>query len=421
MSLTNVKAIVLAAGKGERMNSSRAKVLHTLIGRPVVQHVVNAARTAGVEDVTLVVGHQGDLVRKAVPGVSFVDQPDPRGTGDAVNRCRGALNGFDGDVLVLCGDAPLISAETIRSMILGGREKRADAVMLTCCVDDPGGYGRIRRDETDGRFLRIVEEADATDEERGIREVNSGAYVFRARPLFEALARLKTDNAKGEYYLTDVLRAFGEAGLRVETAKPLDMAEVYGINDRKDLVAATNFLRWRVLDHHMAGGVTIVDPSTTFIEADTAIGRDTIVHPFCVIRAGVRIGEGCQVGPFAHLREGTVLADGAEIGDYVETKNATIGRKSKAKHLAYLGDVAIGDGVNIGAGTITANYDKGVKNRTTIEDGVRTGCNTVLVAPVTLKKNSKTGAGAVVPRGQDVPEGATVVGVPAKPLKGNGP
>lgn len=420
MSLSNVKAIVLAAGKGERMNSSRAKVLHTLVGRPVVQHVVNAARTAGVGDVTLVVGYQGDAVRKAIAGVAFVDQTDPRGTGDAVNRCRGAFSGFDGEVLVLCGDAPLISAETIRSMVLGGRERKADAVMLTCCVDDPAGYGRIKRDERDGHFLGIVEEADATEEERGIREINSGAYVFKARPLFEALATLKPDNAKGEYYLTDVLRWFGRSGLRVETAKPLDATEVYGINDRRDLVAATNFLRWRVLDHHMAGGVTIVDPSTTFIEADVQIGRDTIVHPFCVIRAGVTIGEGCQVGPFAHLREGTVLRDGAEIGDYVETKNTTVGKKSKAKHLSYLGDATLGDGVNIGAGTITANYDKGVKSRTVIEDGVHTGCNTVLVAPVKLGKNSKTGAGAVVPRGQDVPAGAVVVGVPAKPLKGSG-
>lgn len=414
--LENVKAIVLAAGRGERMKSARAKVLHDILGAPVLSYVLTAAHDAGLADVMIVVGHQADEVKKAAgDGYAFVTQPEVKGTGEAVLRCAGALKGFDGDVVVLCGDAPLVPASVITTMVHLHRHTKAAATVFTACIDDPAGYGRIVRD-SQGRFVKIVEHDDATKDELRIDEVNSGTYVFRACELFEALGKL-TPSKKGELYLPAVLAAWVAADKLVETVRSKNPPEAFGINTRKDLLAATNYMRWKILDHHLAQGVGIVDASTTFIEQGVEIGQDTIVHPFTVIRRGVKIGSRCQVGPFAHLRDGTVLEDEAEIGNFVEVKKSRVGRHSKAKHLSYLGDATIGAKVNIGAGTITANYDGKHKHPTVIEDGAFTGCNTVLVAPVKLGKNSKTGAGAVVPRGRDVKEGEVVAGVPARPLK----
>jgi len=414
---TDLRAIVLAAGKGVRMKSERAKVLHEILGRPVLHYVLKALGAAGVGDITVVVGHQEELVRKAAGGAArFVRQPEQKGTGHAVRCCEEAFAGFGGDIVVLAGDAPLISFESIVTMVETHRKVGAACTVLTACLDDASGYGRVIRDDK-GEFVKIVEEADADEREKGIQEINSGHYVFSAPALFEALRAVKADNKKGEYYLTDALALLLARGKRVGTYRSEDPAEAYGINTRKDLVAATNFIRWRVLQRHLDAGVAVLDPSTTYIEDDVEIGPDTIVRPFSVIEHDVRIGRGCDVGPFAHLRPGTVLDDGAEIGNFVEVKKSKVGKHSKAKHLSYLGDATLGDNVNIGAGTITANYDGKSKNATVIEDGASTGSNTVLVAPVKLGKGAKTGAGAVVLAGRDVAAGDVVAGVPARSVR----
>ncbi|HXG60175.1 MAG TPA: NTP transferase domain-containing protein [Planctomycetota bacterium] len=420
MSLENVKAVVLAAGKGVRMKSERAKVLHEVLGRPVLDYVLRHLRAAGVEDIVLVVGHQADRVRAAAPGCRCVEQKEQKGTGHALLSAEPALAGFSGDLFVLAGDAPLIGPNTLRRMLDEHRRAGRDATFLSACLDDPTGYGRVLRDRATGRFLRFVEEADAAPEQKNIPECNSGAYVLRAPAIFEALREVRPDNAKGEIYLTDALAVLASRGRPVDACRSQNPAEIYGINTRRDLVAVTNFLRWKILEHHMDGGVTVVDPSTTFIEDDVTIGADTVIHPFTVIRRGVSIGRGCEVGPFSHLRPGTVLEDGAEIGNFVEVKKSRVGPHSKAKHLTYLGDAVLGAHVNIGAGTITANYDGVSKHPTIIEDGVQTGSHTVLVAPVRVGKGAKTGAGAVVAKGE-VPPGAVVVGVPARPLRPKAP
>lgn len=416
MSSQNAKAVVLAAGKGTRMKSDRAKVLHKILGRPVLDYVLRNLRDAGVGEIVVVVGHQADEVRKAAPGCVFVEQKEQKGTGHAVLQAEAALAGFGGEVFVVAGDAPLIQGRTLTRMLDEQRLNHRSATFLSACLDEPAGYGRVVRDKATSKFLRLVEDVDATPEEKNISEVNSGAYVFRAPDLFAALKDVKPDNAKGELYLTDVLSILLKGGKPVEPVRSTQPAEIYGINSRRDLVAATNFLRWKVLERHMDNGVTIVDPSTTFIEEDVEIGQDTVIEPFTVIRRDVRIGKGCEVGPFAQLRPGTVMEDGAEVGNFVEVKKSRIGAKSKAKHLTYLGDATLGANVNIGAGTITANYDGKNKHATVIEDGVHVGSNTVLVAPVKLGKGAKTGAGAVVVRGEVAP-GEVVAGVPARPIR----
>jgi bifunctional UDP-N-acetylglucosamine pyrophosphorylase/glucosamine-1-phosphate N-acetyltransferase len=416
VSLESVRAVVLAAGKGVRMKSERAKVLHEILGRPVLGFVLRNLRGAGIEDITVVVGYQAEAVRAAAPGCRFVEQKEQRGTGHALRTAGPELEGFTGDLFVLAGDAPLIGPKTLLRMLEEHRQAGREATFLSGCLDDPSGYGRVLRDQPGGRFIRFVEEVDASPAEKNIPECNSGCYLFRAPGIFEALRQVKPANRKGELYLTDALEVLAAQGKPVDACRSRNPAEIYGVNSRRDLVAATNFLRWRVLEQHMDGGVTVVDPSTTYIEEEVAIGTDTVIHPFTVIRHGVEIGRGCEVGPFAHLRPGTVLEDGAEVGNFVEVKKSRVGRHSKAKHLTYLGDALLGARVNIGAGTITANYDGVAKHETVVEDEVQTGSNTVLVAPVRLRRGAKTGAGAVVVKGE-VPEGAVVVGIPARVIR----
>jgi bifunctional UDP-N-acetylglucosamine pyrophosphorylase/glucosamine-1-phosphate N-acetyltransferase len=415
VSLDNVKAVVLAAGKGVRMKSDRPKVLHEILGRPVLDFVLRNLKQAGVQDIIVVVGHQAEKVKAAAPGCRFAEQTVQKGTGHALLAAEPLLKGFTGDVFVVAGDAPLIGANTLRALYNDHHVKGHDATFLSACLDDPAGYGRVVRDKSTGKFQRFAEESDATPEEKNIMECNSGTYVFKASAVLEALRDVKPNNSKGELYLTDALGVLVGKGRPVDAVRSIVPTEIYGINSRRDLVAATNFIRWKILEYHMDNGVSVIDPSTTFIEEDVTIGQDTVIQPFSVIRRGVVIGKNCEVGPFAQLRAGTVLEDGAEVGNFVEVKKSRIGSHSKAKHLSYIGDATLGAHVNIGAGTITANYDGKNKNPTTIGDHSHTGSNTVLVAPVNLGKNVTTGAGAVVVKG-NIPDNTVLVGVPAKAL-----
>ena len=407
-------AVILAAGQGVRMKSDRAKVLHEVCGKTLLAHVLDAARTLKPDLLVVVVGHGAEEVKAEFKGekVTWVEQKQRLGTGHALAQTEAALKGFTGRLFVLCGDAPLVRPETLEA--LGRAADGRLATVLTCEVEDASGYGRIIRGSK-GDVTRIVEHRDATEEEREIQEINSGGYAFEAPAVFDAVRQLKPSNAQGEYYLTDVLPILAKKG-RIGACVAEDPAEVLGVNSRRDLALATSKMRDRILRQHMDAGVTIVAPDLTFIECGVEIGADTTIEPFTVIRSGVKIGAHCEVGPFCQLRAGAVLEDHAEVGNFVEMKKSRLGAHSKAKHLSYLGDATIGARVNIGAGTITANYDGVNKHPTVIEDGASTGSHTVLVAPSTMKKGSKTGAGAVVTK-KTLGEGEVWVGVPARPLR----
>ena len=412
-------AVVLAAGQGTRMKSPRPKVAFEVCGWPMVRHVVEAARPLGPERVVVVVGHARGEVKRALEGlegVSFATQREQRGAADAVKAALPALRGFDGTVLVLCGDVPLVREETIADLLARHRAAKAAASVLSVLLPDGGRYGRIVRKQ-DGAFTGIREAKDASVEELVIREVNTGLYAFEAEPLRRALRRVRSENAQREYYLTDVpgiLLAAGETVQAVPSGTPED---VLGVNTFAELADASRRLRMRILGELMASGVEIRDPSTTFVDRGVTIGAGTRVLPCTMIEHDVTIAAGCEVGPFAHVRPGTVLLEGAEIGNFVETKKATVGRRTKAKHLTYLGDATIGDDTNIGCGTITANYDGRRKHQTVIGDGVHIGSGTVLVAPVRVGRGATTGAGAIVTAGRDVAPGDVVVGVPARSLR----
>lgn len=432
------------------MKSARAKVLHELDGRPLIAYVCRAAQSLGPEKVYVVVGHQSAEVEKAVQtelgeAAAFVTQTEQRGTGDAVMAARSQLANSDSDVLVLSGDVPLIRAATLESFVAHHRASGAVCSILSVRLENPTGYGRIIRDESD-RFVRIVEQKDAGEEERKVKEINSGIYCFAARKLFAALERVTPANQQGEFYLTDVAEILQSDGEPVSVYLHSDAREVSGINTRAELAEFENLLRRGTIRKLMIeSGVTFIDPSAAYVSAEAQIGRDTIIYPGvavegksvigegCEIRAGARItnsrlgnnvvvkdhsvindseiGSDCAIGPFAHLRANAVLEDKSIVGNFVEVKNSRLGRGSKARHLTYLGDATIGANVNLGAGTVTCNYDGKSKHPTIIEDDVRIGSDTMLVAPVRIGKGSVTAAGSVVT--QDVPPDTLVAGVPA--------
>lgn len=448
-------AVVLAAGEGTRMRSETPKVLHSLCGRPMLLHVVDALAELPLERIVVVVGHGAERVTKVLQDqlvtevpVEFVEQRVQRGTGDAVSVAltSAAFDDLDteDDILVLPGDTPLLRAETIAHLATEHRVQDAAATVLTARLPDPTGYGRVVRDKDD-RVARIVEHADAGEDERALDEVNTSIYCFRRNLLVPSLRRLRPENAQGEYYLTDAIEVLRSAGHKVIAVTSDDPAEAVGVNDRAQLADAEAELRRRINVQWMRDGVTMVDPERTYVDATvelepdvrilpgtilegrTSIGAGSVIGPDCHLTDAVvgeravvsyavvrdaEIGDDCSVGPFAYLRPGTRLATGAKVGTYVEVKNSEIGEGTKVPHLSYVGDADVGAGANLGASTITANYDGVRKHRTRIGDDVHTGIHTSLVAPVEVGDGAETGAGSVVTR--DVPAGQHVRGVPAR-------
>ncbi|HVS83229.1 MAG TPA: bifunctional UDP-N-acetylglucosamine diphosphorylase/glucosamine-1-phosphate N-acetyltransferase GlmU [Pyrinomonadaceae bacterium] len=444
--------LVLAAGLGTRMKSRQAKVLHQLGGRPLIVHVCRTAASLNPRTIHVVIGYQAQEVRAAIESefgnaqVKFVNQVEQRGTGDAVTAAKDALARADSTILILSGDVPMVRVETLRKLIHQHAVDNTPCTMLTVRLENPTGYGRVVRDET-GRFSKIVEQKDATEDERQIREVNAGIYCFESQKLFAALERVKPANKQGEYYLTDVPRILRDDGQEVGIFQHHDAREVSGVNTRAELAEFENLLRRGTIRRLMLDeGVTFIDPSHSYISSEAQVGRDCVIHPNVHIEGRSVIGEGCEiyqgsrvsnsrlgnrvlvkdhcvivdseiaddcaVGPFAHLRMNTRMEERAVVGNFVEVKKSRIGRGTKAMHLSYLGDATIGENTNIGAGTVTCNYDGKHKHPTVIGDNVRIGSDTMLVAPVRVGSGSVTGAGSVVT--EDVPPNTLVAGVPAK-------
>jgi len=423
--------LVLAAGQGKRMRTKGAKVLHPLCGRPMLGWVLDQARSLAPETLIVVTGHDGESVRAWMRGsdgpvgveARFVEQAEQRGTGHAVQVAAAELARARGPLVVLYGDMPCLAAETLAALVArleGEGGERAAAAVLTATPAETRGFGRVLRDGPGGTFRGIVEEKDASPGQRAIREVNAGIYAFDKDELLRVLPRLSADNAQREYYLTDVLGHLVADGRRVATQALEDEREAIGINDLRHLSQARAVLQERILAAHLAAGVYVEDPATTYVDHGVSIGAGTRILPCTVIRAGVTIGADCEVGPFTHLRAGTVLEDGAEIGNFTEAKNSLVGRHTKAKHLSYLGDARIGAGANIGAGTIFANYDGRAKHVSVVGDGAFIGSGTVLIAPCRVGERALTGGGAVVTRNSDIPAGEAWVGVPARPLPKKG-
>jgi bifunctional UDP-N-acetylglucosamine pyrophosphorylase/glucosamine-1-phosphate N-acetyltransferase len=424
MAMNAPTVLILAAGQGTRMRSQTPKVLHDLCGIPMVLWPVRAALAAGAERV-VVVDSPARACEGVLPeGVELAVQPHSDGTGGAVRAAAERIDP-DGPVVVLSGDVPLVSAEAIRELMAAHAGSGAGATMATALLDDPTGYGRVVRD-ADGSVARVVETkkpGDATDAELEIREVNSGIYVFTGAALLGALPRLTSDNAQGELYLPQTLDLLRSDGALVSAHVVDDERLMLGVNDRVALARVRALAQRAIAERHMLGGVTIVDPSSVHIDVDVEIGRDTVIEPFTTIRGATKIGGGCtvrhsylvdctledgvSVGPFAYLRRGTHLRDGAKAGTFVEIKNSDVGASTKIPHLSYIGDADIGERSNLGAGTITANYDGRSKHRTTIGSRVRGGVDTSFVAPVTVGDDAYTAAGSVIT--EDVPPGALAV------------
>ena len=449
--------LILAAGLGTRMRSNLAKVLHKLDGRTLIGHVLRTAEELEPRRIYSVVGHQGDDVKSEVlehieaPKAGFVLQEKQLGTGDAVNSAREFLENEDSILLVLSGDVPLIKAETLSSFVdqhCNYSSSASACTILSVELDDPTGYGRVIRH--DGHFDRIIEQKDGIEAELKVKEINSGIYCFNTRKLFEALSKVQNDNAQGEYYLTDVPKILKNAGEAISVYKHDDKSEIEGINSRMQLADMEKTLRQKTVEKLMLeNGVTFIDPNNVYISADAKIGSDTVIYPNvtiegetqigenCVIRAGTRIadstvgngvtildncvitnakvGDKCNVGPFAHLRPAARMEEGSKVGNFVEMKKTTLGKNSKANHLTYLGDATIGENTNIGAGTITCNYDGKNKHATEIGDDVKIGSDTMLVAPIKVGDGAATGAGTVATK--DIPPNKLAVGHPARAIK----
>ena len=396
------------------MNSDIPKILHPVSGKPMIHYVIELARKLGSLKIYIVLGFKNEIVRKSLDRhVEIVIQKELLGTADAVRRAAGHFRNYKGDILILSGDAPLLTQQTVKELIKKHRQAKAGCTFLTSEPQDVRGYGRIVRTGR-GEVLAIREEKDATAEERNIREINVGVYCFESTILFKAIQAIKMNDKKKEFYLTDIIALLVERQIPVQTVKTEDYTEGIGVNTKQDLAFVESIVRKRILRKFMSEGITIIDPHTTYIDSNVKIGRDTVIRPFTVIENNVRIGNRCKIGPFSHIRPGTNIADEAEIGNFTEVSRTHIGPQSLMKHFSFLGDARVGAKVNIGAGTVTANFDGKNKNVTIIRDDAFIGSDSVLIAPVKVGKQAVTGAGSVVTRGTSIPDGDIAMGVPAR-------
>lgn len=396
----DIKSVILAAGKGTRMKSNLPKVLHEIMGKALVGYVLDSVKHLTNENF-VIVGHHAEEVEKYVishyENAKTVLQSPQLGTGHAVSMICPMLENYSGQVLILCGDTPLITEDTLKKFVEYHRENKSDITVMSAIFENPTNYGRIIRD-TDNSLKCIVEEKDATLEQKAIKEVNAGIYCINWAKVKSAFSQLTSNNAQGEYYLTDIIEWGKKNGLSVNAYIMENNIETFGINSRVQLAEALKLLQKRINEKHMINGVTIVDPETTYISADTEIGQDTIIYPSTYIEGENKIGSNCKIGPMAHLRGGVEIGDYCKIGNFVEVKKAKIASHTNAGHLSYIGDSEIGSYVNIGAGTITANYNPltKVKSKTVLEDNVKIGSNTVLVAPVKVEEGANVGALSVI-------------------------
>lgn len=403
----DIMAIVLAAGKGTRMKSEKSKLVHKIYGKELVKRVVEVAEKSGVEDIITVVGYKKEQVQMVLGDtVKYAYQEEMLGTGHAVMQAEEYLKDKNGKVVVLNGDVPILRPETIKKFIQKSIKNKEYATVLTAIYNNPTGYGRIVRD-IGGNITGIVEEKDATEEQKEIQEINAGIYCFDIQELLKALKKLEPNNAQSEYYLTDVVRIMNEEGLKTGAFIVEDNTEILGVNDKIQLELLTKVLRLRINQEHMRNGVTIEDIDNTYIYDDVEIGTDTVIHPNTTIKNDVVIGKDCELGPNAYIREGCRLADKVKVGSFVELKKAIVGEGAKIPHLSYMGDCEIGAKTNVGCGTITCNYDGFHKSKTIIGDNCFIGSNVNLVAPLTLGNNSFIAAGSTITN--DVPEDSLAI------------
>lgn len=397
-----VKSIILAAGKGTRMKSEMPKVLHSIFNKPLLGYVLDAVNNTNyIDENFVIVGHEAEKVENFVK--SYCDnakcilQSPQLGTGDAVNKAAPYLKDFDGYVIVVCGDTPLITEETLKNFIETHSENNSDLTVMSAIFENPTNYGRIIRDENN-KFTAIIEEKDATTEQKAVKEINAGIYCINWSTVSDAFANLQNNNAQGEYYLTDIVKWAVSKNLKVESYILKNNEEIFGINSKVQLAEATKILNRKSVTRLMEEGVQVVDPDTTFISPETTIGADTLILPNVYITGKNTIGKNCKIGPFAHIRDGATIGNNVRIGNFVEVKKSVIKDNTNVSHLSYIGDAELGSKVNIGAGTVTANYNPitKVKSKTIIKDGANTGSNSVLVAPVTVNEMASVGAGSVI-------------------------
>lgn len=437
--MSKIKALILSAGKGTRMKSALPKVMHKVCGKEMVNHVIKASREAGVSEITAILGHGSNKVKKILnPDVNIVTQEEQLGTGHAVMVAKETISKSD-TIVVLCGDTPLIQPTTLKNLFKYHNDNNYHATVLTTTVDNPTGYGRIIRDSNND-LVKIVEQKDANKEEIKVNEINSGIYCFNGGSLLNALDKLTNNNAQNEYYLTDTLEIIKNNGFKIGAYNGANIKELMGVNSRLELAQAESIMRDRINKHHMTNGVTILDPASTYIECDVAIKSDTIIYPGVMLKGDTSIGENCTiemnssiensivknnstvknstivdsmigenttVGPYAYLRPKTILGDNVKIGDFVEVKNSTIGDNSKASHLAYIGDAEVGQNVNIGCGVVFVNYDGKNKAKSIVKDGAFIDSNSNLVAPVTVEEKGYVATGSTITN--DVPQRALAI------------